>query len=124
MKVLRNLLGILLCCSILFMLASCSNISQSYSDKVNDAYQSGTPLLYKDVKEEFGKECIDCTLAETGTLVCVKGLSNDNDLDTLAKASDDTKYDILVITVVQGKCTYAHFSTGTTGEVRASLMNK
>ena len=123
MKILRNLLGILLCCTVVFMLASCSNATKSYSDKINDAYQAGNAVLYEDAVKALGDECIDCTKSQTGILVAAKGIKKDNYLEQLEKADQNTKFDIITVTVVQGKCTYSHFSTGTVGDIRASLMN-
>ena len=125
MKKIRNiLLGLAMCFAFVFVLASCSNVSKSYADKINDAYKNGAALKYDDVKKDFGDECIDLTKAQTGKLVAVKGLTVTNYKEKLEKASPDEKFELISITVVQGNCTYAIYATCTTTEVGASLITE
>jgi len=125
MKVLRRVLvGLVLCFAFVVVLASCSNVSKSYADKVNEAYQNKTTLKYDDVKKDFGDECIDCTAGQNGVLVAVKGMTAGNYKEKLEKASSDDKFEFIVITVVVGNCTYAHYASGTAGEIIAAINNK
>ena len=125
MKVLRRVLvGLVLCFAFVVVLASCSNVSKSYADKVNEAYQNKTTLKYDDVKKDFGDECIDCTAGQNGVLVAVKGMTAGNYKEKLEKASSDDKFEFIVITVVVGNCTYAHYASGTAGEITAAINNK
>ncbi len=113
-----------MCFAFVFVLASCSNVSKSYADKINDAYKNGAALKYDDVKKDFGDECIDLTKTQTGKLVAVKGLTVTNYKEKLEKASPDEKFELISITVVQGNCTYAIYATCTTAEVGASLITE
>lgn len=118
MKVFKRfLLGLALSFTFIFVLASCSKVSKSYADKINDSYKNGSALKYEDVKSELGDECIDVTSNKNGRLVAVKGINASNYLEKLQKASTDEKFDFISITVVNGDCTYALYATGTAGEV-------
>ncbi|MBR6071958.1 MAG: hypothetical protein IKP77_03885 [Acholeplasmatales bacterium] len=125
MQVLRRVLvGLVLCFAFVVVLASCSNVSKSYADKVNDAYKNGNALTYEEVKKDFGDECIDVTInkGQSGLLIAVKGLTAANYKEKLGKASADEKFDFISITVIQGKCTYAHYAeSATAAEVNVGL---
>ncbi len=123
MKRIRNIiLGIAICFTFVFVLASCSNVSKKYADKINDSYKNGAALKYDDVKKDLGDECIDCTTNQNGMLVAVKGLTVSNYKEKLEKASTDEKFDFISITVIQGNCTYALYATGTANEVSSALI--
>ena len=125
MKVLRRVLvGLVLGFAFVVVLASCSNVSKSYADKVNEAYQNKTTLKYDDVKKDLGDECIDCTVGQNGVLVAVKGMTAGNYKEKLDKASPDDKFEFIVITVVVGNCTYAHYASGTKTEIISAINNK
>ena len=120
-KLKRIFLAIALCFVTVITLASCSKVSKSYADKINNAYQAGNALTYEDVVNELGDECIDSTIAKNGLLTAVKGLTKENYKEKLNAASSDTKFEFITITVVQGKCTYAHYASGTANEALAGI---
>ncbi len=104
-------------------LISCSKATKSYSDKINNAYQSGEAITYDDVLKELGNEAINLTKnGESGVILVVSGMTSENYKDKVQRASDTEKFDIVAITVVQRKCTYAHFSTGTKADIEVSIM--
>lgn len=128
MKKLKNILvGFAICFAFVFMLASCSNATKSYSDKINEAYQSGTAITYDEAVKALGDECIDLTKgtesSRSGMLIAVKGMTKDNYEEKIRNASSDSKFDSIAITVVQGRCTYSHFASQTAGEVSVSILN-
>ena len=49
-------------------------------------------------------------------------MTSENYKDKVQRASDTEKFDIVSITVVQRKCTYAHYFTGTKAEIEVSIM--
>ena len=129
MKKLRNILvGLAICFAFVFVLASCSNATKTYSDKINEAYQSGAAITYDEAVKALGDECIDLTKgtdssSRYGIIIAVKGMTKDNYEEKIRNASDDSKFDSIAITVVQGKCTYSHFASQTAGEISASILN-
>lgn len=124
MKALRRVLvGLVLCFTFAIFLASCasSNVSKSYADRINNAYSNGTVLKYETVKQDLGEECIDVTTNQNGVLIAVKGLTAGNYKERLDKASPDEKFEFISITVVQGNCQRAYYSTGTASEILAGI---
>ena len=120
----RVLLSLVLVFVALIALASCSKVSQSYADKINNNYQNKTNIVtYEEAKEALGDECIDITVAKTGKLVAVKGLNKDNYKEKLQAADADTKFSFIVITVVQGNCSNALYASGTANEALAATIN-
>ena len=112
-----------MCFLFVFGLCSCSNINQGYADKINDAYKNKTALKYEAVKKDLGDECIDITKDENGILIAIKGLNASNYKEKLENAKAEDKFEFISVTVVQGNCTYAYYSTGTAGEVNSQIRN-
>ena len=124
MKKFRKLLVCLLGCFLfVFALTSCSNINQGYADKINDAYKNGTTLKYEAVKKDLGDECIDLTKEQSGILIAIKGMTAGNYKDKLKDAKPEDKYEFISVTVVQGNCSYAIYTSGTAGEIQAAINN-
>lgn len=112
-------------CVFVFVLASCSGskVSKEYADKINSSYEAGTALTYEVVKEELGNECIDITTSKNGVLVAIKGVSNQEYKEKLNGTDTNTKYDYIVITVVQEQCQHALFATGPAIDINGALIN-
>ncbi len=124
MKIVRRLIaGIVVCFAFIVVLASCSNVSKSYADKVNNAYKNGASLKYEDAKKDLGEECIDVTVAQNGVLIAVKGMTAANYQEKLKNASADQKFEFITITVVIGNCTYAYYASGTAAEITSAIDN-
>ena len=126
MKIIKRvLLGLALAFVCVITLASCSNATQSYADKINSAAEKSEYVTYEDAKDALGDELIDLTVTTFGStggiIAAVKGFNKDNYEQKLDEASDETKFDLIVIVVVNGKCTNASFSSITKGEVKAAL---
>ena len=62
------------------LLASCSNVTQSYADKINTAAENKEYYAYADVLEDLGDEAIDMTFLKTGIVVAVKGVTSEEEL--------------------------------------------
>ena len=54
------------CCML--ALASCSNISESYAEKINKAAEAGEHYTLEKVKEDLGDEAVDITVVGSGVL--------------------------------------------------------
>lgn len=125
MKRFKKIFGLVgICLAFVVFLASCSNVNQSYADKVNNAYKNNTSMKYEDVKKDLGDECIDVTTNQNGVLVAIKGVKAGNYQEKLQNAKEDEKFEFITITVVVGNCTYAHYAVGTAGEALAAINIK
>ena len=128
MKKLRNIfIAMAACFAFVFALASCSGskVSKDYADKINNSFSAGTLITYEEAKNALGNECIDVTDGgQNGLLVAVKGVTNENYKEKLNIQDANTKYDYIVITIVQGKCQRALFATGPASEINNSLIKK
>ncbi len=49
-------------------LVACSNISQSYADKINKAAENDEHITYTQVLEDLGENAVDVTIAKTGVI--------------------------------------------------------
>ncbi len=108
----------------LITLASCSQISKSYADKINSAAKTDNPITYDDAKNALGKECSDWTLGGNGVMFAIKGyqLDSKEDFDKLMdESSKDKKYEVIIILCVNKKCTKASFVSGTSDEIEKTL---
>ncbi|MBR7101006.1 MAG: hypothetical protein IKC74_01840, partial [Clostridia bacterium] len=69
------LVAVLLVCT----LASCSNISESYAEKINEAAKEKDYYTYEEVKDDLGDDIVDITIAGNGVIIAVKGCSSVED---------------------------------------------
>ena len=124
-RIKKVLLGLALAFVCVVTLASCSKVSQSYADKINEAAKTEEKITYDDAKSALGDECFDVTLLKTGVLYAVKGFKNDMTEEELEKkfdeADENTKFEAIIIAVVAGKCTAAAYVSGTAAEIEAKL---
>ena len=122
-KFKKFLLGFCLCFTFMFALVACSGskVSQSYADKINNAYKNGTAITYEEAKKDLKDECVDVTVSQNGMLMAVKGIKASEYKEKLQNASKDEKFEFISITVVQGKCTYAYYATVTANEALVGL---
>ena len=109
----------------LIVLASCSSVTNSYSQKINDAAYNKEYVTVEDARKELGDECIDLTskviLDGTGTLVGIKGLNKDNYLDKIKNGDPHVKYDVIMISVIDDKCIGSTFQEMSILELQAIL---
>lgn len=106
-----KLLGALFAGAALFSLASCSGVSASYADKINEEAKDGDDdfITYDDVMKKLGDEAVDLTLAVAGShsgfVYGVKGCKSWDDIQE--KIDNDEKVEGLVITILNNKATGA-----------------
>ena len=97
------LVAVLLVCT----LASCSNISESYAEKINEAAKEKDYYTYEEVKDDLGDDIVDITVAGNGVIIAVKGCASVEDINTKLENGDTVKG--IVVTVVLGKATGAAY---------------
>ena len=109
----------------LIVLASCSSVTHSYSQKINDAAYNKEYVTVEDARKELGDECIDFTskviLDGYGALVGIKGLNKDNYLDKIKNGDPHDKYDVIMISVIDDKCMGSTFQEMSLLELQAFL---
>jgi hypothetical protein len=124
-RIKKVLLGLALAFVCVITLASCSKISQSYADKINNAAEKKEYVTVADAKDALGDEGFDITIAGTGALLAVKGYKNNitwAELDAKLDALDkDTKIEAIIIGCVLNNCVSAAYISGTAAEVEAKL---
>ena len=125
-RIKKVLLGLALAFVCVVTLASCSKVSQSYADKINDAAKNNEAISYETAKSDLGDECFDVlNNSILNVLVAVKGYKNDITWEELDKKLDeldkDTKVSCIIITVAAGKCTTALYFSGSAAEVEAKI---
>ncbi len=131
MKLFKKIfLGLALAFVAVITLASCSNVSESYANKVTKAAEKGENITYTQVVADLGNECFDVTVgktdeAKTGFILGVKGYTNDMTKEELVaklqEANADTKFEYLLVVVALGKCTGARYLSGTANEIKTKL---
>jgi hypothetical protein len=112
---MKKILSMVLACVLLFgcmlALASCSNVTESYAKKVNEAAEAGEHYTYDEVKEDLGEDVVDLT-AEVfgirgGWLYAVKGCSTWDEIQEKIDAGETVKG--VVVSIVNGKAVSATY---------------
>lgn len=128
MKKITKVLGVLAAAGVFSLtLASCSNVTQSYADKINNEAKDddGKYITYADAKKALGDECIDITVTAlgktSGILVAVKGIKSQEDLEAKLKEAEEKGTEVkgIVITVLANNCTAAVYKALSTSDLKA-----
>lgn len=124
-RIKKVLLGFALAFVLVFTLASCSKVSQSYADKINNAAEKNEYVTVADAKDALGDECFEVNFILFGGLVAVKGYKNDMTYAELEKkmseADENTKFEAIVIVYVGSNCRGALYVSGTAAELDKQL---
>ena len=92
-------------------LVACSNISQSYADKINKAAEKKEYLKYDDVKEDLGEDVVDISIeilgSRNGVLIAVKGCDSVEDIKE--QLDDGKTVKGIVVTILNGNATAAEY---------------
>ena len=98
-------------------LVGCSNVSQSYADKVNEASTNKEHYTYAEVLEDLGDEAQDWTVtvlgSTNGAVYAIKGVTTKEEFEELVDSEEDVE--CLIVTIINGKAVSAKY--GTTAEV-------
>ncbi len=116
-KIKFMLLGILSLCALVIITA-CSGISQSYADKINSQAEKKDYITYEEVMDKLGDEAIDITIAKSGVVVAVKGITSLEDLKKKIEEEDD-KVEGIVITFALGNAIAAVYKKITEDDLKA-----
>ena len=115
-RIISLILASVLLLGCVFTLASCSNVSASYSKKINKAAESGDCITYEQVKEDLGEDAVDITLLKSGAIIAVKGCRSISDIEEKIKSGKTVKG--IVITVAFGNATKAEYKEITNSDLK------
>ena len=108
---MKKIVSLVLACVLLlgcvFSLASCSNVSQSYADKINKAAENKENYTLETVREDLGDEAVEILLLNSGVVVAVKGCKTLDDIK--AQLDEGKTVKGIVITFLAGKATAAEY---------------
>ena len=117
-RIKKVLLGLALAFVCVVTLASCSKVSQSYADKINEAAKTEEKITYEDAKSALGDEVL---VDIAGQMIAVKGLTKDNYKEKLDNADENTKFSVIMVNTLLGNCVSATYAEFTVKEVKAKL---
>lgn len=103
------------CLSLLFLVA-CSNVSQSYADKINKATEDGESITLEQVRNDLGEECVEILLLNNGVVISVKDCKTVDDLSKKIENEEDVEG--IIITIVLGKAKNAAYRKITADDLK------
>lgn len=114
-KILSAFLVCVLLVGTVFALASC-NISESYAEKINKAFDKGEPYTYEKVKKDLGEDAVDLTFLESGVIIAVKDCDSLDDIED--RLEEGKKVQGIVVTVAGGKAIAAKYGEITEDDLK------
>ena len=99
-KIFKALGAVIASGAVVVSLASCSNVTQDYADKIVEKAEDKKNYTYEEVMKKLGDEAI-------------KGIKTKEDLQAKIDAGDDVEG--IVVTIANGKATTARY-----GKINAS----
>ncbi len=118
MKKIFKALGVVIASgAVVASLASCSNVTQDYADKIIEKAEDKKNYTYEEVMKKLGDEAINGTIEvagyRVGVIIGVKGIKTKEDLQAKIDAGEDVEG--IVVTIANGKATTARY-----GKINAS----
>lgn len=104
---MKKVLALVLALSLVFMLVSCGNISESYAKKINAAADKGEHYTYDQVVKDLGDNAIEIAFLGTGVVIAVKGCESVKDIQ--AKIDNGETVKGIVVTMLANKATSASY---------------
>ena len=104
---MKKILALVLALSLVFMLVSCGNISESYAKKINAAADKGDHYTYDQVVEDLGDNAIEIAFLGTGVVIAVKGCESVADIK--AQIEDGKTVKGIVVTMLANKAMSASY---------------
>ena len=117
-RVKKILLSLAVAFAFVITLASCSKVSQSYADKINEAAKTEEKITYEDAKSALGDELL---IDIAGQMIAVKGLTKDNYKEKLENADENTKFSVIMVNTLLGNCVSATYAEFTVKDLKAKL---
>lgn len=116
-KIFKALGAIIASGAVVVSLASCSNVTQDYANKIVEKANDEKNYTYEEVMKKLGDEAINGTIEvagyRVGVVIGVKGIKTKEDLQAKIDAGEDVEG--IVVTIANGKATTARY-----GKINAS----
>ena len=116
-KIFKALGAVIASGAVVVSLASCSNVTQDYADKIVEKANDSKNYTYEEVMKKLGDEAINGTVEvagyRVGVIIGVKGIKTKEDLQAKIDAGEDVEG--IVVTIANGKATTARY-----GKINAS----
>ncbi len=116
MKRFFKWLGVFAACFGLFVLVSCSNVSQSYADKINKAAKDGEAITLDQVRKDLGDDRAEIVVLNSGVIISVKGCKSIEDIKTKIDNNEDVEG--IVVTILASKATAAEYRKITANDLK------
>ena len=113
---MKKILALVLALSLVFMLASCGKISESYAKKINAAADKGEHYTYDEVVEDLGDNAIEIALLGNGVVIAVKGCESVEDIKEMIKDGKTVKG--IVVTMLAKKAISATYKEITEDDLK------
>ena len=104
---MKRILALVLTLSLVFMVASCGKISESYAKKINAAADKGEHYTYDQVVEDLGDNAIEIAVLGTGVVIAVKGCESVADIREKIDNGETVKG--IVVTMLVNKAMSASY---------------
>ena len=112
---MKKLLGVFALLSVL-VLAACSNVTQKYADKINEAAAAKEYYTVEQVREDLGDEAVEILLLNNGVIVAVKGCETLDEIKAKVNEGEDVKG--IIVTIAMGKATAAKYQVITAEDLK------
>ncbi|MDE6047811.1 MAG: hypothetical protein K2M08_00785 [Anaeroplasmataceae bacterium] len=100
----------------LILLVACSNVSQRYADKINNAAKNGEPITLEQVQKDLGDDRVDILILGNGVIISVKGCKSVEDIKQ--KIDDGKDVEGIIVTIALSKATSAEYRKITTSDLK------
>ncbi len=104
---MKKVLCAVLVVVMMLSLVACSNVSQSYADKVNKAAEKDEHYTVDKIRKDLGDNAVEILILDTGVIIAVDGCDSLEDIQT--KLDEGKTVKGIVITMLAGKATAAKY---------------
>ena len=115
-KIVSALLVCILLVGSVFALASCSNITESYAEKINEAAKNDEHYTYDEVVEDLGDNAIEIAALGTGLVIAVKGCETVEEIEEKLDAGEEVKG--ITVVIVNNKAISAEYKVITEEDLK------
>lgn len=118
MKKLWKALVTCFACLGIVLLVGCSNVSQSYADKINEEAKDddGVYITLDQVRKDLGDEAVEILLLNSGLVIAVKGCTSLDQIKEKVDAGEDVEG--IVITILNKNATAASYRKITADDLK------
>jgi outer membrane murein-binding lipoprotein Lpp len=104
---MKKLFGLFALLGVL-VLAACSNVTEKYAAKINEAAEAGEHYTVEQIREDLGDEAVEVLVFNTGVIYAVKGCESKAEIEELIDAGKEVEG--ITIVIAGGKAVSAKYS--------------